>query len=187
VTFVGKTYVALLFSTKSGVGVCDAKNKYMLNKLSSNFDSQIYIQIWENRIKATNIETGKIYDEKPLLAISLNDKGENVIEAVGNDAHFRTGSNIEVINPFSHERSLISNFEIGEKLLQHIIGLILPKGIFKLSPRVVVHPMEKLEGGLTTVEERAFKELAIGAGAREAIVYQGSELAIPGFNYDNIK
>jgi len=159
----------------------------MLNKLSSNFDAQIYIQIWENRIKATNIKTGKVYDEKPLLAISLNEKGTKLIEAVGNDALFAENSKIKVINPFSHERSLISNFEIGEKLLQHIIGLLLQQSIFKLRPRVVIHPMEKLEGGLTIVEERAFKELAIGAGAREVIVYQGSELAIHGFNFDNIK
>jgi rod shape-determining protein MreB len=47
--------------------------------------------------------------------------------------------------------------------------------------------MEKLEGGLTIVEERAFKELAIGAGARDVIVYQGSELTIHDFNFDNIK
>jgi len=159
----------------------------MLTKLSSNFDAQIYIQIWENRIKATNIKTGKVYDEKPLLAISLNEKGTKVIEAIGNDALFKENSKIEVINPFSHKRSLISNFEIGEKLLQHIIGLLLQQSIFKLRPRVVVHPMEKLEGGLTIVEERAFKELAIGAGARDVIVYQGSELTIHDFNFDNIK
>ena len=159
----------------------------MLNNLLNNFDSVIYIQIWENRIKATNIKTEQTFDEKPLLAIALNNKGAKIIEAVGNDAQLVTAKDTQIINPFSHKRSLISNFEIGEKLLQHIISLLLNNGIFSPRPRVVVHPMEKLEGGLTIVEERAFKELAIGAGARDSLVYQGSELAILGFNYDKLK
>ena len=50
-----------------------------------------------------------------------------------------------------------------------------------------MHPMEKLEGGLTDIEKTAFKDLALGAGARNAIVYTGSELPTIRFNFDSIK
>lgn len=159
----------------------------MINKLFSNFDSVIYIQIWESRIKVTNIETSKTYDEKPLLATSLNKRGAKIIEAIGNDAFLKTGSDIEVINPFNKERPLVTDLGVGQKLLQHIIGLLLKKGIFKLRPRAIVHPMEKLDFDLTIEDINIFKKLAIGAGAREAIVYQGPALSIHGFNYNSVK
>ena len=85
----------------------------MLKTIIDKLDTTLYVQIWENRIKATNISTGKIFDEKPLMAITLNSKGQKQIEAIGNNASLATGDNVETINPFSHERSLFSNFEIG--------------------------------------------------------------------------
>jgi rod shape-determining protein MreB len=51
----------------------------------------------------------------------------------------------------------------------------------------VIHPMEIIDGGLTMIEERAFIELAMGAGAKEAIIYIGKQLSIPDFNYEAIK
>ncbi len=47
--------------------------------------------------------------------------------------------------------------------------------------------MEKLEGGLTQIEFRAFKEQALGAGSRDSVVYLGPELSIYNFDYDDIK
>jgi len=41
--------------------------------------------------------------------------------------------------------------------------------------------MEKTEGGLTVIEHRALRELAIGAGARDAAIYQGPQLSIHDF------
>ena len=150
----------------------------MLTKFIDSLNTILYVQIWENRIKVTNILTGDIFDEKPLIAISIDKKGQKFIVAVGNNSFLSSGANIAIINPFSHIRSLIANFEIGERLLQYIFSMLLKGCVLKLRPKVVVHPMEKIEGGLTDVEERAFKELAICAGARDVVVYQGSELVI---------
>ena len=44
---------------------------------------------------------------------------------------------------------------------------VLGRKLFSMSPIIVVHPMEKIEGGLTGIEHRAFRELALGAGAPE--------------------
>ena len=53
--------------------------------------------------------------------------------------------------------------------------------------KVVIQLMENIEGGLTDIEERAFKELAFGAGARSVCLYAGmTELSLADFNYDDI-
>ena len=160
----------------------------MFNKIFNNLSPTVYIQIWENRVKATEITSGNIYDEKPLIALKKNSKGEEIVVAVGNSAEFSKNElDTKIINPFSHPRVLISNFVVAEKVLQHIIHTLLKHKFLATSPLAVVHPMEKLEGGLTQVELRAFKELALGAGSRESVVYQGSELNTYNFNYEDIK
>jgi rod shape-determining protein MreB len=47
--------------------------------------------------------------------------------------------------------------------------------------------MEKTEGGLSPVEERAFRELSLSAGAREVLIHTGRELSPYGLDYDEIK
>lgn len=158
----------------------------MLEKILPKLSTTLYVQIWENRIKVTDINTGKIFDEKPLLAIEVTDKGQSAV-AVGNDASMAVGDNIKVTNPFSHPRVLIADFTMGEKLLQNIFQILHHKKWLAASPLVVIHPMEKLEGGLTMVEHRVLLELAAGAGAREVTVYTGSELPIHDFEFETIK
>ena len=75
--------------------------------------------------------------------------------------------------PFSHERTLLANFTNADRLMKQ--GLAQLKSF--LPPVVVVHPLERLEGGLTQIEERAYQELAVGAGAGKAVVWTGHELS----------
>lgn len=157
----------------------------MIDKFIDKYSSTFYVQIWERKIKVTDIASKKVFEDKPLIAIS-NNNGSKQVEAFGNSATLIKGKNIEVINPFSHERSLLSNFEIGEKLLQIIFKKLSPNRIFVIRPNAVMHPMEKLEGGLTEIEVNALKDLAQGAGARNVTVYQGSELSITDFNYKTL-
>jgi rod shape-determining protein MreB len=44
--------------------------------------------------------------------------------------------------------------------------------------------MEKTEGGLTEVERKAFRELALGAGARAVVVHEGEELYPRSLNFE---
>lgn len=165
--------------------------KQIPNKVSTT----LYVQIWENRIKVTDISTGNIFDEEPLIAIQRNSKGKKVIVAVGNSASLPAykKEGIEIINPFFHIRSLLSSFETGERLLQYIFGTLLKGVITKRGviigapPKVIMHPMEKIEGGLTDIERKAFRELAISAGAKDVVVYQGADLIEIGFNRENAK
>jgi len=43
------------------------------------------------------------------------------------------------------------------------------------------------EGGLTTIELRALRELALGAGARDAVVYQGEPLRLEKLDYNALR
>jgi rod shape-determining protein MreB and related proteins len=160
----------------------------MLKYIIGKFSSTLYIEIWEDRIKVTDMKTGTTFDEKPLVAIKTNNKGFKSISAIGNNTIYAESEiNIKVVNPFSHPRTLLSDFEIGERLLRYIFQKLSRNTIFKAAPAVVIHPMEKTEGGLTMIEKRAFKELAFSAGAREAVIYQGHQLSRHDFDFEAIK
>lgn len=97
-------------------------------------------------------------------------------ERTRNQADSAVESNAVIVNPFSHPRTLLKDFIVAEKLLQHAFGTLLGKKLMAPAPAVVIHPMEKTEGGLTEVERKAFRELAMGAGARAVVVHEGEEL-----------
>ena len=86
-----------------------------------------------------------------------------------------TGQQVELPleQPFSHERALLANLTNAHASMK--------KGLSELGgfvpPAVVVHPLERLEGGLTEIEERAYHELAVGAGGAKAVVWAGPELS----------
>ena len=82
--------------------------------------------------------------------------------------------------PFSTERLLVGSFSAAEPTLKSLVKKVTPRGIIKKSPRVVIQPMEYLEGGLSEVEERVFKELALGAGAFKVVLHTGAELTDAG-------
>ena len=77
-------------------------------------------------------------------------------------------------SPFSHPRTLLANFTNAEAFLRTLVGEA--KGGFALKLEILVHPLEKLEGGLTQIEERAFEEMARGAGASKVRVWTGDPL-----------
>lgn len=160
----------------------------MIQKLFNSFGTTIYVQIWENRIRAIDIKTGSVFDEKPLVAIETTPKGKKLISAIGDDSTSAAiKNNTVIVNPFSHPRVLFSDFQVGEKLLQHVIQTLLGKKLFSPSPIVVIHPMEKIEGGLTMIEKRAFRELALCGGAREVYIYQGSALTAHAFDLEAVR
>ena len=80
----------------------------------------------------------------------------------------------------------MADFQVAEKMLQFAFREE-HKSFFTPSPRVIIHPMEKLEGGLTEIEVKAFRELCIGAGARQVVVYMGDELFLNNIDFEQIK
>jgi rod shape-determining protein MreB len=88
-----------------------------------------------------------------------------------------SGKQLELTATFSHPRILIDDFPAAEGLLRS--GLRQLKGSrWTPHPRVIVHPRELLEGGLSLIEVRVMLEVALGAGARDVVVWGGGELTV---------
>ncbi|WP_041737212.1 hypothetical protein [Colwellia psychrerythraea] len=83
---------------------------------------------------------------------------------------------IQSEHPFTTERLLVGTFSAAESALTKLIKSVTPRSFFKKSPQIIIQPMELLDGGLSEVEERIFKELALGSGAFKVILHTGSEL-----------
>lgn len=84
-------------------------------------------------------------------------------------------ADIPAIRPFSHPRSLLGDFAAANETLKTALRAVKGRSFFMMSG-VVMHAMEKNEGGLTLIEQRALIELAIGCGASKAVVWQGPSL-----------
>ena len=117
--------------------------------LFDRFTSILYIQVWEHRIRITRFPDGDILERTPPAGT----------------------------NPFSHPRTLLNHFSQAEAFIRACITDAIGNHLAKASPIVVIHPMEKLDGGLTQIERRAFLELGYGAGAREVHVHTGHPLS----------
>jgi len=81
-----------------------------------------------------------------------------------------------VVNPFAHPRTLVSDFTVAEQLLKYQLLRVLKPRFWRPSPCVVMHPMGKADGGYTQVERRAFREMALGAGASQVFLWIGRPL-----------
>jgi len=158
--------------------------KQLLSSLTQN---DVYVQLSENRLCAINVRNGDEYHQIPLVALEKQGS-KTLIKAIGADAKtWVKQPGVAVINPFSHPRVLVADFQKAEKVLMHAFQALFATSWFAVSPRVVIQPMEKLEGGLTDIEIRALRELCLGAGAREVVVYVGPVVPWQGFRFDELK
>ncbi|HCU53879.1 MAG TPA: 1-pyrroline-5-carboxylate dehydrogenase [Gammaproteobacteria bacterium] len=115
--------------------------------LRNALSKTVYIKVYENRFVLKLLEEGN----KPITIVPSS--------------------------PFSTARLLVGQFSAAEQALKKGFKDMLAGRWFMPSPVVVIQPMEKIEGGLAEVEERALRELALAAGARQAIVWVGHELS----------
>lgn len=152
-----------------------------------SLSNDLYIQVWENRIKIFSIQTKEVYDQEPLMAIETKEKGKKVVFSIGNICRSLDSTKYQIINPFKHPRVLLNDFQVAEKIMQHAVREIHKARFFAPAPRVIFQPMEKTEGGLSPIEERAFRELCLGAGAREVIIHVGAELIAHNLDFNEIK
>ncbi|MDC6170652.1 rod shape-determining protein [Paucibacter sp. XJ19-41] len=135
----------------------------------------LYIQISPERITLKNLKTGELIAEVPEMAITAAPKP--TILAVGPQARLACAAQAaQLLNPFAHPRSLVSDFTLAEQLLRYYVHRIRGQAWLSIAPRIVLHPLGQPAGGFTQVERRAFRELASGAGAAEAIVWMGRVL-----------
>jgi rod shape-determining protein MreB len=111
---------------------------------------------------------GIVINEPSVVAVKNDGKGGKKVLAVGKEAKKmvgRTPSIIEAVKPMMD--GVIADFEITEKMLRYFIKKAKNKG-FLLKPRIVI----AVPHGITQVEERAVRDSATSAGAREVYLIE---------------
>ncbi|SDT91170.1 hypothetical protein [Halopseudomonas salegens] len=78
---------------------------------------------------------------------------------------------------FTTRRLLVGEFSIAENCLKKAIASVVGKSLIPKSVAVVIHPEEMVDGGLSQVEERIYRELCYGAGARKVALWVGKDLS----------
>jgi rod shape-determining protein MreB and related proteins len=137
----------------------------------------LYIKVAPERLTVRNVKTGEEIAEVPEVAIGSSHR-KKIILAVGAQARAAASvQSAELVNPFDHPRTLVGDFTVGEQLLKAFLRRLQSASWFALSPRIVMHPLGSPAGGFTQVERRAFREMAIGAGASEVVLWVGRELS----------
>jgi hypothetical protein len=75
------------------------------------------------------------------------------------------------ITPFSSERLLVAQYSAAVALIQEILEEMSGGKRLKAQLNVLIQPMEKTEGGLSEVEERALQDLGEHAGGKQVVIH----------------
>jgi len=154
----------------------------MFSRLINKYTTKLYIQLSDKYIKVINLKTDNSYEDKPLIAIEKNTKGEEIILAIGQDASLHPNA----INPFSHPRVILDNFKMAELMLRHAFEEATQKKVF-FSPIAIIQVMKTFDTPLSDIEKIALCELSASAGARETIIYEGINLDMHTIDYDILR
>jgi rod shape-determining protein MreB len=148
--------------------------------LLSNLQPLLYIKISPELLTIRNVKTGAQMSEVPELAISTG-SAKRMVLGFGANARAAAAAegeqSSEIINPFAHPRSLVSDLTVGQVLLKTFVKHAHRATLFAPSPRIVMHPLGSPAGGFTQIERRALREMALGAGASEVVLWIGRELS----------
>lgn len=159
----------------------------MIRNLLNSARRIVYIRIASDRIIMQSND-GLHWEASP--DVGIKSKGKDEVIAVikdGGASYQDAGGVTRWVNPFSHPRTIFSDFTVGEKLVRHGLLTMFGSRFTGVSPALgIIHPLEKLEGGLTEIEQRALKELGLAAGFREVRVYTGLELVVRGMTMKNV-
>ena len=125
-------------------------------------------------VKGKNV----VLNEPSVVAVKKDNKGQNRVLAVGNEAKKmlgRTPGNIFAIRPMKD--GVIADFEITESMLRYFIAQV-HNSRWLVRPRIIIC----VPTGITQVEKRAVKESAQSAGAREVYLIEEPMAAAIGAN-----
>jgi rod shape-determining protein MreB len=107
---------------------------------------------------------GIVVSEPSVVAVLKDGRGPDKVRAVGREAKEmlgRTPGNIVAIRPMRD--GVIADFEVTEAMLRFFIERVHNRSSRLVRPRIVV----AVPSGITSVEQRAVRESALSAGARE--------------------
>lgn len=163
----------------------------MIEVIKRYFANDILIELSKSNITVQRFTTGEKYQVEPFIAVekrALESKQTDKlnVKAIGAEAKTLSSTNVTVSNPFEHCRSFVADFYLADEVIRHCVQQLHLSG-FKPKPRIVMHQLEKVEGGLTSIEERVLLELAQGAGSRETVVYLGECINVKLETFEQVK
>ncbi|HCP14452.1 MAG TPA: rod shape-determining protein, partial [Peptococcaceae bacterium] len=142
-----------------------------------NFGEDIGIDLGTASVLVYVKNKGIVLNEPSVVALDTN---TNRVIAVGGEAWAmlgRTPGNIRAIRPM--KEGVIADYEVTEKMLRYFIGKAIGRHMF-FKPRVMVG----IPSGVTSVEERAVKQAAIAAGAKQCFLIEEPLAAALGAGLD---
>ena len=134
-----------------------------------------YVQISADLLSVRDVRSGATLAETPEIALRQSPRVE--IVAMGAAARQAAANDVIIVNPFAHPRTPLGDFTLAEQLLRDFLRRMPANRWLRIQPLVIIHPLGDWAGGLTQIELRAFQELALGAGARRAMVRDGAPLS----------
>lgn len=145
-------------------------------KLIDFFSHTLYLRLSPDRLTIRNVKTGAFISDVPEIAILRGTKKPQILGVGAEASLHRATPSVEILNPFSHPRTLVGDFIAGEQVVKAFIRKLTGSSWLATAPRVVFHPLGDPAGGFTQVEVRALREMALGAGASDVLMWQGPEL-----------
>ena len=134
----------------------------------------IYAQVSPHRLTLRNAGTGASVTTSPEVAIA---KGRSPkVVAIGAKARKQESRSVMVVNPFVHPRTLLADFGAAQQLMRVLLRQVHKRSLLGGAPRIVMHLQDDPAGGFTQLEIRGFRELGVGAGAKDVVVWQGPNL-----------
>lgn len=105
-------------------------------------------------------------------------KNRFVLRLLGGDS---CEQSFDAEQAFTTTRLLVGQFKRAEICLSEAVKSVIKGRWLTPSPRILIQPMEMIEGGFGDIEERIFHELALGSGARKAVLWlpEGAESGQP--------
>ena len=135
----------------------------------------VYVTLKPELLSVRDVHSDRVVAGPPVAAISREPKRRML--GIGDEAKAAAaGGDADLVNPFKHPRTLISDFTTAEVVLKGFLRKLFEGRLFVAAPVIVLHPRVDPDGGFTQIEIRALHELAMGAGASKVIVWQGREL-----------
>lgn len=78
--------------------------------------------------------------------------------------------------PFSSNRLCVSDYNVAELTIRNTINdLVKQRKFWGYSFRILIHQLDKIEGGLSQIEKRALRDIGEQVGGSYVIIYEGEK------------
>lgn len=131
---------------------------------------QLYVRMTRQQVFARNVDTGEQFACS--ARVGVDERG--AIRSIGDPV---APDSTRTVEPFNHPRVAVNDYGLAEALLRFVCAKMMESARFRTAPLIVVHADMQLDGGLSSLEERALREMAIHAGARRVVVHDGETLS----------